>query len=317
MAGIPLAVLAILAFSPNRMNSDTLDQICSDAGKRAVAKFADAKVLPEEIGISIAVLNRDSLSYETGGYRDREPMYPASIVKFFYLVHLMHQLEQGEVKMTDELRRGTTDMIKDSSNDATGYILDVLTKTTGGPELSGEELKAWMDKRNAVNRWYESLGYSGINVNQKTWNEGPYGRERQGYGPKFELRNSLHPAACTRLFAEVALGKVVTEGRCQEMLGYLSRPIIADDPKADFQSRAFIGKALPSGYKLWSKAGYVTAERHDTAYVKSPDGRELVISVFTKNHTQTPDLIPFIASEILKELKMPAVETISETEIEG
>jgi len=317
MAGIPLAVLAILAFSPNRMNSDTLDQICSDAGKRAVAKFADAKVLPEEIGISIAVLNRDSLSYETGGYRDREPMYPASIVKFFYLVHLMHQLEQGEVKMTDELRRGTTEMIKDSSNDATGYILDVLTKTTGGPELSGEELKAWMDKRNAVNRWYESLGYSGINVNQKTWNEGPYGRERQGYGPKFELRNSLHPAACTRLFAEVALGKVVTEGRCQEMLGYLSRPIIADDPKADFQSRAFIGKALPSGYKLWSKAGYVTAERHDTAYVKSPDGRELVISVFTKNHTQTPDLIPFIASEILKELKMPAVETISETEIEG
>jgi beta-lactamase class A len=299
------------------MNSDTLDQICSDAGKRAVAKFADAKVLPEEIGISISVLNRDSLSYETGGYRDREPMYPASIVKFFYLVHLMHQLEQGEVKMTDELRRGTTDMIKDSSNDATGYILDVLTKTTGGPELSGEELKAWMDKRNAVNRWYESLGYSGINVNQKTWNEGPYGRERQGYGPKFELRNSLHPAACTRLFAEVALGKVVTEGRCQEMLGYLSRPIIADDPKADFQSRAFIGKALPSGYKLWSKAGYVTAERHDTAYVKSPDGRELVISVFTKNHTQTPDLIPFIASEILKELKMPAVETISETEIEG
>jgi beta-lactamase class A len=282
-----------------------------------VAKFADAKVLPEEIGISIAVLNRDSLSYETGGYRDREPMYPASIVKFFYLVHLMHQLEQGEVKMTDELRRGTTEMIKDSSNDATGYILDVLTKTTGGPELSGEELKAWMDKRNAVNRWYESLGYSGINVNQKTWNEGPYGRERQGYGPKFELRNSLHPAACTRLFAEVALGKVVTEGRCQEMLGYLSRPIIADDPKADFQSRAFIGKALPSGYKLWSKAGYVTAERHDTAYVKSPDGRELVISVFTKNHTQTPDLIPFIASEILKELKMPAVETISETEIEG
>lgn len=317
MAGIPLAVLAILALSPNRMNSDTLDQICSDAGKRAVAKFADAKVLPAEIGISIAVLNRDSLSYETGGYRDREPMYPASVVKFFYLVHLMHQLEQGEVNMTDELKRGTTDMIKDSSNDGTGYILDVLTKTTGGPELSGEELKAWMDKRNAVNRWYESLGYSGINVNQKTWNEGPYGRERQGYGPKFELRNSLHPAACTRLFAEVALGKVVTEGRCQEMLGYLSRPIIADDPKADFQSRAFIGKALPSGYKLWSKAGYVTAERHDTAYVKSPDGREFVISVFTKNHTQTPDLIPFIASEILKELKMPAVETISGTEIEG
>ena len=40
-------------------------------------------------------------------------------------------------------------------------------------------MEKWPYKRNAVNRYFASLGYTNINVNRKPWCEGPYGREIQ------------------------------------------------------------------------------------------------------------------------------------------
>jgi hypothetical protein len=290
----------------------SLDDICNSAVKVAARKLVEKKVLPENIAISVITLN-DGERME-GGYRARTPMYPASVVKLFYSIYLQHLLSQKLVKSTPELVRGEADMIKESSNDATGYILDVITGTTGGPELSPRELKAWMDKRSVVNRWFASHGITGINVNQKTWNEGPYGRERQGYGPNFERRNSLTPSACTRTLALLSEGKLLPKSGTDRVLSLLNRALISEDPKADIQSRAFIGKALKPGYKLFSKAGYVTNERHDVAIIESPTGKRIVLAIFTK-HSQVPDLIPTIASEILRGLGWDAVEEISGTEL--
>ena len=101
-------------------------------------------------------------------------------------------------------------MIVDSSNEATQYIVDVLTHTTAGYELPPEEMKEWQEKRNAVNRYYTSLGYTNINVNQKTFCEDAYGRERVSRGPNGENRNKLTTDATARLLAEIATGKAVT-----------------------------------------------------------------------------------------------------------
>src|SRR4026208_1214382 len=98
-------------------------------------------------------------------------------------------------------------MIVDSSNEATQYVLDVLTQTTGGYELPPGEMKKWQEKRNAVNRYYESLGYRNINVNQKTFCEDAYGRERVSRGPKGENRNKLTTDATARLLMEIVNGK--------------------------------------------------------------------------------------------------------------
>jgi hypothetical protein len=66
-------------------------------------------------------------------YRGVESIYPASVVKLFYLVALHEWLEQGMAQPSTELERATKDMIVDSSNDATSLVVDVLTGTTSGP----------------------------------------------------------------------------------------------------------------------------------------------------------------------------------------
>ena len=97
---------------------------------------------------------------------DRQ-IYPASVVKMFYMAALERQLQDGKVTMTPEMERGLHDMIVDSSNEATQYILDVLTDTSSGAELPPKEFEKWQYHRNRVNRFYSAMGYQNINVNQK------------------------------------------------------------------------------------------------------------------------------------------------------
>src|ERR1044072_1091472 len=108
-------------------------------------------------------------------------------------------------------------MIVASSNDATHFVLDSLSGVWNGAELTPAAVKDGGEKRNVVNRYYASLGYavgaSGINVNQKPWCEGPYGRERQFLGPKFENRNKLTTYATARLLSEIVNGRAITPER--------------------------------------------------------------------------------------------------------
>src|SRR5690606_29160817 len=117
--------------------------------------------------------------------------------------------ERGKVKMTPELERGLKEMIGASSNDATHYIFDVLTDTSGGAELPAKELERYAYKKNAVNRYFSSLGYENINVNQKTYCEDIFGRERQ-FWDGGKQRNKLTTNATAKLLANIALGKSVS-----------------------------------------------------------------------------------------------------------
>jgi hypothetical protein len=60
-------------------------------------------------------------------YRGVERIYPASIVKLFYLVAIQEWLEKGMVGSSPEIERAMRDAIADSSNDATSLIVDVLS----------------------------------------------------------------------------------------------------------------------------------------------------------------------------------------------
>ena len=103
-------------------------------------------------------------------YRGIEQIYPASIVKLFYLLAVFEWKEKGMLRTTTELERATRDMIIDSSNDATSLVVDVLTGTTSGPELPTGPFETWKSQRNLVNRYLQTLNWSefeSINVNQK------------------------------------------------------------------------------------------------------------------------------------------------------
>jgi hypothetical protein len=190
-------------------------------------------------------------------------------------------------------------MIVESSNDATHYVLDVLTDTTGGPELPEAEMKVWGEKRNAVNRYFASLGYTGINMNQKPWCEGPYGRERIWVGPDYGNRNSLTTDATARLLAEMATGKCVSPKRSREMMLLLARKQNPADSDGDSQAKGFTALGLPPQAMLWSKAGWTSTARHDAAYVELPDGRKFALVTFTSGHANERQIIAQITGKIV------------------
>jgi beta-lactamase class A len=257
---------------------------------------------PEEIAATLIDL-RDPKNIRWANYRGEEPIYPASVVKMFYMAALHQQLQDGKVTMTTELQRGLKDMIVDSSNEATQYILDVLTNTSSGAELPQREFEKWQYKRNRVNRYFSSMGYTGINVNQKTFCEDAYGIEQQSRNYKGQNRNMLTTNATARLLAEIALGRFVNPDRSSQMMDLMKRDPFRESKDPDSQATGFTGKALIAGKmtetKLWSKAGWTSRARHDAAYVETPDGLKFVLVVFTENHANEHEPIPAIAAKVI------------------
>ena len=58
-------------------------------------------------------------------WRGDQPRYPASVVKLLYLVAAEAWLQRQLIEDGAELRRALADMIRDSSNDATGLVVDL------------------------------------------------------------------------------------------------------------------------------------------------------------------------------------------------
>jgi hypothetical protein len=212
----------------------------------------------------------------------------------FYMNALERQLEDGKVTMTKELERGLKDMIVVSSNEATQYILDVLTDTSSGAELPQKEFDKWQYKRNRVNRFYSAMGFHNINVNQKTFCEDAY-------------RNALNTDATAILLAEIVLGRMNTPERTKAMMDLMRRDPFAkmDDP--DSQNTGFSGRALfdlkLTDARIWSKAGWTSRARHDAAYIETADGLKFVLVVFTENHANDHDIIPNIVKAVIAGLK--------------
>ncbi|MBD2430695.1 MULTISPECIES: serine hydrolase [Fischerella] len=239
-------------------------------------------------------------------YRGLERIYPASVVKLFYLVAVQEWLEKGMVQTSSELERAMRDMIVESSNDATSLIVDILTGTTSGPELPPGPFETWKQQRHIVNRYYQSLGWpemESINVCQKTWCDGPYGRERAFYGQLLENRNMLTTNATARLLHSIVGGVAVSSVRSQAMMSILKRSLKADELPQDVeedQITGFLGAGLPQTAQIWSKAGWTSQVRHDAAYIEIPNLRPYLVVVFTegKTHAKNRNLLPFVSQRI-------------------
>ncbi len=230
------------------------------------------------------------------------PIYPASIVKLYYLVAARAWLADGRLQNTAELRRALAAMIRDSSNDATNFIVDLLTRTTGGPDLSDAALRQWLHRRQAVNRYFAGWNWpelASVNITQKTWDEAPYGRERQSRRRAGNNRNRLTTDATARLLWAIDRGGAVSPAASRDMRRLLERNV---DPArrveaSDNQIDGFLGAGLPRDARLWSKAGWTSDTRHDAAIVRLGDGRTFILVVFTEGREQAANhrLLPFIA----------------------
>lgn len=237
------------------------------------------------------------------GYRGVERIYPASIIKLFYLVAMQEWLEKGMSQDSRELERAMKDMIVDSNNDATSLVVDVLSGTTSGPELPPGPFETWKMQRNIVNRYYQSLGWAemeSINVNQKTWGDGPYGRERMFVGELMDNRNMLTTNATAQLLHSIIGGVAVSAARSQAMMTLLKRNLNPEELNDENQVTGFLGAGLPSNAQLWSKAGWTSQVRHDAAYIEIPGKQPYLLVVFIegKAYSQNRAILPFISQQI-------------------
>ncbi|MEP6704119.1 MAG: serine hydrolase, partial [Acidobacteriota bacterium] len=149
-----IALLSILAFAqksgkhieinvpagyqaPMFQDSPELQAILNGAVNEVLKSYPADGFKPDDIAATLIDL-RDQKQLRWANVRGDESIYPASVVKMFYMAALHRQLQDGKLKSTPELMRGQKDMIVDSSNEATQYILDVLTDTSSGSELPAE-----------------------------------------------------------------------------------------------------------------------------------------------------------------------------------
>ena len=166
-----------------------------------------------------------------------------------------------------------SEMIGVSDNDATAFILDVISDTCSGPMLDGRALRKFIDKRA---RREQVVRLDGLRhqrhgqavelrpVRPRHAGGGSESREPQ---PRDDERRRLADALDRAPARRLSRGERRDDGRCSQ------RPL---DPlrKEENQVKEFLGESLPAGSKLWSKAGWTSEVRHDAAYIELPNGKK-------------------------------------------
>lgn len=271
------------------MAKPDLDQICRDAFVSAKTKLPAERLTIDDVSITVMVL--EGGIWRTGGFEQDNSMYPASVVKLFWLAFAHHAVKSW----TDEDLRAARDMIVDSSNDATGAIVNLATGALPGPNLHGKAYQDWVHKRQAANRWFRSRGFENINVLNRTYNEAPYGREAQII--KEHGRNRLTTRATAQLMGRFALDNLEPGQSVSSFTAFLKRKPNSKDGQFD----EYLGGIMPKGTQHWSKAGWTSEVKHDVSYDIMPDNRQFVFCVFTKR-PDSDSLLQAIGLELLKSL---------------
>ena len=297
----PTAPLLALALLMN-VQAQTLPDTVAAAVAATRAAFAAPALQADQLAVTVVDLRGPHPVW--AHHRGEARHYPASVIKLCFLAYAHHRLESGALTDSPELQRALTDMIVESSNDATAAVVDAITGTTGGPELPLDELAAWHGRRMAVTRWFEEQGYGNVLAVRKTWAEGPYGREMQDAVVHPPRRNFLSTNDTARLLLEIASGRCVSPARSARMLELMRRDVSTAGIPAgaeDQEGHGFTGPALSPGMTLWSKAGWTSWTRHDAALIGLPDGGRVIIVTFTeaREHANNRAIITSVVRHIL------------------
>ncbi|MFW5734699.1 MAG: serine hydrolase [Oceanidesulfovibrio sp.] len=245
----------------------------------------------------------DPQSPRTAHFRGDVPVYPASVVKMFYMGYVYHLVERGELELTPELRGQLTQMIRPSSNVATGTIVDTWSGTHEEKLLPPGEYEDFAAKRNACNRWLQRvLNIEDVNANQKTWGGTIPDAERQflsggEFGGPWVNRNSMTAMAAARYLQLLAQDRLASPESCEAMRTLMKR----DVNEQPYQKRRIAGGA-PQGAQVYSKTGTTSDTFHDAGIVQLPGGRTFVLATLITGTGAKGDFIPALtrrASEYL------------------
>ena len=240
------------------------------------------------------------------GINNKKLIYPASIVKLVYGFAAYSWIETNKILLTQEIYDAVKKMLYDSSNDATSFLIDLLTGTTSGPCIEGDSWENWKYQRSIINDWLKELNWDElyeINCCQKTWDDGPYGREKQFYGTENNNRNMMSTDSAARILEEIMI-KLDYQKDNINLRSFLKRNLNKSQRNKEplNQVDGFLGEGLPENINFWSKAGLMSQARHDAAWWVNNDSLQTLLVVFGNGEKYVKDenLFPEIAKSVYK-----------------
>lgn len=260
---------------------------------RVIDRLVAANPGLSESSLRIAVLD----IHAEGGPRlaDRHgyaPVYPASVVKFVYLMAAFAWVDRGQLEIDPEFDRHLREMVYASSNKATQHVVRRLTDTRAGPALSHREYEAFRDKRLSINRWLETIGIDDLHCMHPTYDGGGdlHGRDRQllqdgtiegglpATSGEFKNRQAMTAVETAKLLALLATDRALSKKSSAEV----RRRMLRDPGKQSYLRDRIAGgaKRCNASTVIESKTGTYGQIIADAGIVRRPDGRELVIVVF-------------------------------------
>ncbi len=219
------------------------------------------------------------------------PVYPASVVKFVYLMAAYHFRDEGLLEFDPAFDRQLEAMIRVSSNKATQVVLRRLTDTVEGPELGEAEYAAFRERRHRVKRWLVSLGVDDLHTVHPTYDGGGdiHGRDLQFLkdqsvegalpdqkGPFFN-RQAMTADDTAQLLALLALDRALSPESSAEVRERMRRDA---SKQRKLQKKIAGGTPKDRGLEVFSKGGTWGPIWADAGIVRHESGHQLVLVVF-------------------------------------
>ena len=237
--------------------------------------------LPARVGATPGLAHRNGDS----------PVYPASVVKFVYLMAAYAWRDGGRLEIDPAFESVLRQMIYVSSNGATQRVVRRLTGTQAGPRLAPEPYAAFRERRQRVKHWLQELGIEDLHAVHPTYDGGGdlYGRDLQFLedptvpgslldqkGP-YRNRQAMTANATARLLALLATDQALSPESSAEVREQMRR----DPRRQRYLMRRIAGGAdLRPDLEVFSKTGTWGPIFADAGILRHASGHQLVVVVF-------------------------------------
>lgn len=270
------AFLAITLFAGELSAGTSQFTITDDSALNTAVATARSRYLATRTGNRLhatLLVKQSDGTWKRGSYEGTTTSYPASSVKLPYLAATMYKAASTGQRYA-YLDNAVRPMIEVSDNVQTGVVVDAIT---GAPNTNSGDFNTWLAKRRYTENFLNSRGLLGNQlIINKTY-------PSNSNLDQFELQafnaygsNQMQPNLSAELMLEIVKGKI--EGNSS---AYMSQ-MLDHDP---YGTQSALGWGLPAGSVYLNKAGWTSTVHNDIAYVRLPNGQELVAAAFS----DTPD----------------------------
>jgi len=213
--------------------------------------------------------------------------HPASLIKLFnsYLAYL----QIGKQK-NPEILRAIKESLKVSDNDALGLLVDFNSNTNSGPDLSQIQLAKFLQARGTITKYFRDKKYSkNLKLACKCFSFGPFGRDRQLI--EIDGANQISVEDASKIILEIY-------NKSPQLLEFMKRDF---KDKEDVQTKFITAGIYKKAKNIFSKAGWNSKVRHDTA-IFTINKQEYLMTILTKGLSKRKSLIAQIASSLVSNL---------------